>query len=166
MHVHNFSKTRAAIEDAVVKSMVARIKQPVNDGAGVRARVAGRELEAAAKTVTVPTSPTKVQAMFVGFDDDQPEVHEVDSSTESEVHITSMKCSCERCKMSSLSAAPSRLPGMAGHANDAVSAHTQVRVSEAPRLLRFLEKSYPQVWIPLPRKTQQLVYTAASPLSL
>ena len=45
--------------------------------------------------------------MFVGFDDDQPQVHEVGSSTESEVHITSMKCPCERCKMSPLSAAPS-----------------------------------------------------------
>ena len=65
------------------------------------------EWEAAAKTVTVPTSPTEVQAMFVGFDDDQPQVHEASSSTESEVHITCMKCSCERCKMSSLSAAPS-----------------------------------------------------------
>ena len=69
------------------------------------ARVAGGELEAAA--TTVPTSPTEVQAMFVGFDDNQPQVHEVGSSTKSEVHITSMKCSCERCKLSSLSAAPS-----------------------------------------------------------
>ena len=54
-------------------------------------RVAGGELEAAAKTDTVPTSPTEVQVLFVGFDDDQPQVHEVVSSTEPEVHITSMK---------------------------------------------------------------------------
>ena len=33
------------------------------------------------KPVTVPTSPADVQAMFVGFDDDQPQVHEVDSLT-------------------------------------------------------------------------------------
>ena len=38
--------------------------------------------------------------MFVGFDDDQPQVHEVCSSTRLEVHSTSMKCSCEqhRCQ--------------------------------------------------------------------
>ena len=90
-----------------VQGLVAQIKLPVNAGGDVCARVAGGELEAAAKTVTMPTSPTEVQAMFVGFDDEQPQVHEVGSSTESEVHITSMKCSCERCKMSSLSAAPS-----------------------------------------------------------
>ena len=30
----------------------------------------------------------------------------------------------------------SRLPGVAGDANDAVSAHTQGRMSEAPRLVR------------------------------
>ena len=79
-HVCNFAKTRAVIEDAVVKSMVAQIKLPVSAGGDVRARVAGGELEAAAKTVTVPSSPTSVQAMFVGFDDDQPQVHEVGSS--------------------------------------------------------------------------------------
>ena len=106
-HGYNLAKTRAVIEDAVVKSMVAQIKLPVNAGGDVCARVAGEELEAAANTVTVPTSPTDVQAIFVGFDDDQPQVHEVGSSAESEVHITSVKCSCERCKMSSLSAAPS-----------------------------------------------------------
>ena len=106
-HVCNFARTRAVIEDGAFKSTVAQIKLPVNAGGDVCAQVAGGELETAAKTVTVPTSPTEVQAMFVGFDDDRPQVHEVGSSTESEVHITSTKCSCERCKISSLSAAPS-----------------------------------------------------------
>ena len=59
------------------------------------ARVAGGELEAAA----VPTAPTEVQAMFVGFDDDQPQMHEVGSSAGAH-HEHEM---CERCKMASLS---------------------------------------------------------------
>ena len=44
----------------------------------------------------------------------------------------------------------SRLLGIAGEANDAVSAYTQVLVSEALRLLRIQEKACPQVWIRLP----------------
>ena len=55
-HVNNFAKTRAVIEDGVVKSRVAQIKLPVNAGGDVCAQIAGGELEAAAKTVTVPTS--------------------------------------------------------------------------------------------------------------
>ena len=51
-HVYNSAKTRAVIEDAVVKSTVAQINLPVNAGGDVCARVAGGELEAAAKTVT------------------------------------------------------------------------------------------------------------------
>ena len=39
---------------------------------------------------------------------------------------------------------------MAGEANNAVSAHTQVRTSEAPRLLRFFETPYPHVYITSP----------------
>ena len=66
-HVCNFAKTRAVIEDGVVKSMVAEIKLPVNAGGDACARVAGGELQAAAKTVAVPTSPTEVQATFVGL---------------------------------------------------------------------------------------------------
>ena len=76
-HVCHFAKTRAVIEDAAVKSVAAQVKLPVNAEGDVCARVAGGVLEAAAKTVTVPTSPAEVQAMFVGFDDDQPQVHEV-----------------------------------------------------------------------------------------
>ena len=55
--MYTFVKTRAVIEGAVFKSMVAHIKLPVNSGGDVRARVVGGEMEAAAKTVTVPTSP-------------------------------------------------------------------------------------------------------------
>ena len=50
------AKTRAVIEHAVVKSMVAHINLPVNAGGDVCARVVGGELQAAAKKVTVPTS--------------------------------------------------------------------------------------------------------------
>ena len=71
--VYNSAKTRAFIEDAEVKSMVAKINLPVNAGGDVCARVAGGELEATSKTVTVPTSPTEVQAMFAGLDDDKPQ---------------------------------------------------------------------------------------------
>ena len=48
--VYSSARTRAVIEDAVVKSMVAHIKLPVNAGGNVCARGAGGELEAAAKT--------------------------------------------------------------------------------------------------------------------
>ena len=78
MHVRNFAKTRTVFEDAVVKSMVAQIKLPFKAGGDMCARVAGGELEAAATKVTVPTSPTGVQAVFVAFDDGQPQVHGVD----------------------------------------------------------------------------------------
>ena len=44
----------------------------------------------------------------------------------------------------------SRRPSMTGEANDAVSAYTQVHMSEAHRLLRPPEKECPQVWIRLP----------------
>ena len=44
----------------------------------------------------------------------------------------------------------SRFPGMAGEANDAMSAYTQVHLSEAPRLLRKPEKERPEVWTTLP----------------
>ena len=83
------AKTRAVIEDVVVKSMVAQINLPMIFVGTVCARVAGGELEAVAKTVTVTVSisPTEVDAMFVVFDDDQPQVHDVGPSTEE--HITS-----------------------------------------------------------------------------
>ena len=42
-----------------------------------------------------------------------------------------------------------RLPGMAGEANDAISAYTQVHTSEAPILLRLREKECPRVLIRL-----------------
>ena len=51
----------------------------------------------------------------------------------------------------------SGLPGMSGEANDAVSACTQVRMSDAattqasPRLLKLREAECPKVWVRLPR---------------
>ena len=49
------------------------------------------------------------------------------------------------------------LTGMPGEANDAVSAHTQVHMLEAPRLLRLPGEERPQVWLrppPSRRSTQ------------
>ena len=43
-----------------------------------------------------------------------------------------------------------KLPGTAGEAQDAVSAHTQVHMSEAPRLLRLPEKECRHIWIRRP----------------
>ena len=47
----------------------------------------------------------------------------------------------------------SQLPGMSGEANDAVSAHAQVKMSDASRLLEILETDCPTVWIWLPRNS-------------
>ena len=45
----------------------------------------------------------------------------------------------------------SRLPGCAGQAADAVSAYTQVKMEEAPKLLKFPKSECPDIWIRLPR---------------
>ena len=45
----------------------------------------------------------------------------------------------------------SQLPGMSGEANNAVSAHALVKMSDASRLLEILETDCPTVWIWLPR---------------
>ena len=44
-----------------------------------------------------------------------------------------------------------RVPGMSGEANDAVSAYTQVKMSDASRLLARPVTECPTVWIGLPR---------------
>ena len=41
----------------------------------------------------------------------------------------------------------SRLPGCAGQAADAVSAYTQVRMKDAPKLLKIPESECPDIWI-------------------
>ena len=46
----------------------------------------------------------------------------------------------------------SRLPGCDGQAADAVSAYTQVKMEDAPRLLKIFESECPDVWIRLPRQ--------------
>ena len=48
-----------------------------------------------------------------------------------------------------------RLLGMAREDNEAVSAYTQVHMSDAPRLLRFPEKECPQLWIRLPPRRRR-----------
>ena len=45
----------------------------------------------------------------------------------------------------------SRLPGCAGQAADAVSAYTQVKVEDAPKLLKIPKSECPDIWIRLPR---------------
>ena len=45
----------------------------------------------------------------------------------------------------------SRVPGCAGQAADAVSAYTQVKVEDAPKLLKIPNSECPDVWIRLPR---------------
>ena len=41
-----------------------------------------------------------------------------------------------------------RLPDCEGQAADAVSANTQVKMEDAPRLLKFPKSEGPDVWIP------------------
>ena len=56
--------------------------------------------------------------------------------------------------MSSLTLPPRKttlVSGMSGEANDVVSAHTLVKMSDASRLLELPETECPTVWITLPR---------------
>ena len=45
----------------------------------------------------------------------------------------------------------SRPPGCAGQAADAVSAYTQVKMEDAPKLLKIPKSECPDIWIRLPR---------------
>ena len=45
----------------------------------------------------------------------------------------------------------SRLPGCAGQAADAVSAFSQVKMEDAPKLLKIPKSECPDIWIRLPR---------------
>ena len=45
----------------------------------------------------------------------------------------------------------SRLPGCDGQAADAVSAYTQVKMDDAPNLLKIPKSDCPDIWIRLPR---------------
>ena len=45
----------------------------------------------------------------------------------------------------------SRLPGCDGQAADAVSAYTQVKMKDAPKLLKNPKSECPDIWIRLPR---------------
>ena len=45
----------------------------------------------------------------------------------------------------------SRLPGCGGQAADAISAYTQVKMEDAPSLLRIPKSECPDIWIRLPR---------------
>ena len=45
-----------------------------------------------------------------------------------------------------------RLPGCGGQAADAVPAYTQVRMEDAPKLLKVPKSKCPDIWIRLPRQ--------------
>ena len=45
----------------------------------------------------------------------------------------------------------SRLPGCAGQAADAISAYTQVKMEDAPSLLKVPKSECPDTWIRLPK---------------
>ena len=45
----------------------------------------------------------------------------------------------------------SRLPGCAGQAADAVSSYAQVKMEDAPKLLKIPKSECPDIWIRLPR---------------
>ena len=45
----------------------------------------------------------------------------------------------------------SRLPGCAGQAKDAVSAKTQVKMEDAPTLLKIPKSECPDIWTRLPK---------------
>ena len=45
----------------------------------------------------------------------------------------------------------SRLPGCAGQAAEAISAYTQVKMEDAPKLLKIPKSECPDIWIRLPR---------------
>ena len=49
----------------------------------------------------------------------------------------------------------SRQPGCAGQAADAISAHTQVKMEDAPKLLKIPKSECPDIWIRLPRHKWQ-----------
>ena len=53
--------------------------------------------------------------------------------------------------MDIISRLPSRLPGCAGQAADAVSAYTQVKMEDAPSLLKIPGSECPDIWIRLPK---------------
>ena len=46
----------------------------------------------------------------------------------------------------------SKLPGMTGEASDAVSAYTQVKMTEAPRYLRLPQDECPEIWLRIPSR--------------
>ena len=61
----------------------------------------------------------------------------------------------------------SRLPGCAGQSADAVSAYTQVKMEDAPKLLKIPKSECPDIWIRLPRhKWPKSWYSMEDPVVL
>ena len=58
----------------------------------------------------------------------------------------------------------SRLPGCAGQAADAVSAYTQVKMEDAPSMLKIPKSECPDIWILLPKHTWSIMEDPVVPL--
>ena len=65
--------------------------------------------------------------------------------------FTEQRSSASRMTAAKVMDIISRLPGCAGQAADAVSAYTQVKMEDAPRLLKIAESECPDIWIRLPQ---------------
>ena len=59
-----------------------------------------------------------------------------------------------------------RLPGCAGQAADAVSAYTQVKIEDDPKLLKIPKSECPDIWVRLPRNKWSELPTSSSSFQL
>ena len=76
----------------------------------------------------------------------------VEDDSGSYVVFTEQGSSAPQMKAAKVMDIISRLPGCAGQAADAVSAYTQVKMEDAPKLLKILKSECPDIWIRLPRQ--------------
>ena len=65
--------------------------------------------------------------------------------------FTEQGSSASQMKATKIMDIVSRLPGCAGQAPDAVSAYTQVKMEDAPTLLKIPKSECPNIWIHLPK---------------
>ena len=65
--------------------------------------------------------------------------------------ITEQRSSASQMTAAKVMDIISRLPGCDGQAADAVSAYTQVKMEDAPKLLNIPKSDCPDIWIHLPR---------------
>ena len=75
----------------------------------------------------------------------------VKDDSESKAVFTEQGSSASQMTAAKVMDIVSRLPGCAGQAADAVSAKTQVKMEDAPSLLKIPKSECPDIWIRLPR---------------